>query len=206
MAEPAAGEGEVRRIRARPLHRRVATGVQLVLAAAVVGLAASGGRVVGAFWARRADPEVAAWLAALVGALTLAILSLALLIVLLHDLVKVTLEVSETGLAVDRWVRPFRVRWDEVREIGRTAATGDLTIRTRRGAVTASRRLLGVRESRALEALLARHAGHAIQDWTVWQAVRRQLLVLAGPGVGFALLLGLGQRLLGGGRGRATRR
>jgi len=201
--------GDRLRIEAGPRERRLASAAQCLLVALILALVWSGARVVGIFWPERADPEVGLALWLFVGTLSLAGLTLAWLVVLLQDLVKMTIELTEEGLAVERWLAPFRAHWDEVREIGLAAGRGHLTLRSARGTLTVTERLLGRKPFAALVSALRRHAGHVIQEWGVWAAARRQLVLLAGPAIGLAFLLVAGQGIwrrrlprLGGGGGR----
>jgi hypothetical protein len=205
-----AGTEEPLRIEAGPRERRLATAAQCGLVALILALVWSGGRVVGLIWPERADPEVGFALWLFVGTLSCAALTLAWLVVLLQDLVKMTIELGPEGLAVDRWLVPFRVRWDEVREVGVSPPCGHLTLRTARGSLTATSRLLGASAFAALLAGIRRHAEPAVREWTPWAAARRQLVVFAVPAIGMAFLLIVGQgiwrrRLPRLGRGGRTR-
>ena len=183
------------RIEAAPRERQLASAAQGLLVLLTLALVWAGARVVGLFWLERADPEVGLALWVFIGTLTLAASTLAWLIVLLQDLVKMTIELTPEGLAVGRWLAPFRARWDEVREIGLVAARGHVTVRSARGSVTATERLLGRAPFAALVAALRRHAPHAVQDWSAWAATRRQLVLFVGPALGLAFLLAVGQGL-----------
>ncbi len=185
----------VLRIEAGPRERWFASAAQCLLVALILALVWSGARVVGIFWPERADPEVGLALWLFVGMLALAGLTLAWLVVLLQDLVKMTIELTEEGLAVERWLAPFRVPWGEVREVGLVAGRGQLTVRTARGSLTATARLLGRKPFAKLVATLEAHAGPAVREWSAWAAARRQLLLLAGPALGLAFLLVVGQGL-----------
>jgi hypothetical protein len=183
------------RIVSPPLHRRLATLTQAVLVILIAGLAWAGMRIAAHFWPATDEPDVARVFWVFVGGLALAGLTLAWLIVLIQDLVKLTIEVDEVGLRVDRLLQPFQARWDEVREVGLVGRSGHLTVRSARGTLTTTARLLGaVPFARLVEALRAR-AGDHVHEWSAWAAARRQLLVLAVPAVGFAFLLVLGRGL-----------
>jgi hypothetical protein len=188
-----ADAGEVVRIEAAPRERRLASAAQAGLVLLILGLVGAGGRVVGLFWPERADPEVGFALWLFVATLSCAALTLAWLVVLLQDLVKMTIELDARGVAVDRWLAPFRAGWDEVREAGLASGGGHLTLRTARGTLTVTARLLGAAPFAALLAGIRRHAGHAIQAWTPWAAARRQLVVFAVPAIGLAFLLVVAQ-------------
>jgi hypothetical protein len=195
------------RIQASPAHRRLATVGQLGLLALIGLLGWAGGRLVAGLWGDRGEPEVAAVLWLLVGGLTLAGLALASLIVLIHDLVKLTVEVGPKAVTVDRLLRPFTAGWDEVREIGLVGSRGHLTLRSPRGTLTVTERLLGRPAFAALVAALREWGGPRFRDWTVWQAHRRQLALLLLPALAFGVLLGFARRWRPGrpGRGPATR-
>jgi|RhiMetdeSRZDD1v2_1073273.scaffolds.fasta_scaffold127290_2 hypothetical protein len=174
------------RIQADRRQRRTAIVFQCLLVASILGLLAAGGRVVGVFWPERAEPETGHALWLFVATVSCAALTLAWLVVLLHDLVKMTIEITDEGVAVERLVGGFRARWDEVREIGLVPARGHLTLRSVRGNLTVSERLAALRE----------RVDHAFQAWTPWAAARRQLVVFLVPavGLGFLLVAALGIR------------
>lgn len=176
------------RIEAGPVQRRLATAAQWLLGGFVLALLWAGGRIVGLFWLERADPAVGGALWFFVGTVTCAALTLAWLVVLLQDLVKMTIDITDDGVAVQRLLVPFRAGWDEVREIGLLPARGHLTLRTARGSVTATERLLGRAAFGRLVAALRERAPHAVQEWSAWAAVRRQLVVFAVPALGMAFL------------------
>jgi hypothetical protein len=197
------------RIEPGPTQRRVATVAQWLLGGFVLALLWAGGRIVGLFWLERADPAVGGALWLFVGIVTCAALTLAWLAVLLQDLVKMTIDITDEGVAVHRLLAPFRAQWDEVREIGLLTARGHLTLRTARGSLTATARLLGQPAFDHLVAGLRERAPHAVQEWTAWEAARRQLVVFAVPVLGLALLVYAGQGIwrrrlpiLGSARGR----
>ncbi len=185
-------EGSVR-IQAGRVHRRVATVVQWLLVGLILGLLGAGGRAVGVFWPEGAEPEIrhALWLFA--STITCAALTLACLVILLHDLVKVTIEITDEGVAVERLVGGFRARWDEVREIGFVPGRGHLTLRGTRGTVTVTERLLGRAPFAALVGAIRERAAHAMHEWTPWAAARRQLVLFAVPAVGLGFLLVIAQ-------------
>ena len=215
MAEPEAGPGEASataaggrvRVEATTSARRWATVVQWLLLAFILALVGAGGRVLGLMWTDRTDSEVARLIWVFTGTLALTALTLAWIIVLLHDLVKVAIEIDETGVTVHRLLQPFTARWDEVREIGIEPARGHLTLRSAKGTLTATAGLLGAEPFGTLVAALRARAGGAAREWTPWAATRRQLLLLLVPavGTGFVLVLGAGlwrRRAQPGGRRR----
>jgi hypothetical protein len=161
----------------------------------MAGLAWTGMRLAAHFWTAREDPAIERLLWFFVGTLALAELTLARLVLVIQDLVKLTIEVAEEGVRVDRLVRPFRAHWNEVREIGLAERSGHLTLRTARGSVTATARLLGAAPFARLVAALRARAGDAVQEWTPWAAARRQLLPLLLPALGLGVLILLGPRL-----------
>jgi hypothetical protein len=179
------------RIQASPGHRRLATVGQLVLLALMGALGWTGGRVVAGLWPDRGEPEVAGVLWVLLGGLALAGLVLAWLAVLLHDLVKLTVEVGPKAVTVDRLLGPFTAEWDEVREIGLVPGRGHLTLRSARGTLTVTERCLGRPAFAGLVAALREGGGPRLRDWTVWQAHRRQLALLVLPALAFGVLLAL---------------
>ena len=194
------------RIEAAPLHRHTATAAQWLLVAAIAGLAWSGMRLAGHFWPSMEDPQVARGFWLLAGAVGLAALSLAWMILLVQDLVKLTIEVRVDGMRVDRLFLPFSARWDEVREIGLVERTGHLTVRTTHGSVTTTARLLGAAPFAALVAALQARAGELVQPWTQWAAARRQLVAFTLPAAGFVVLLMLSQGLWRRSTARGRRR
>ncbi|MGH7264725.1 MAG: hypothetical protein ACREMB_07695, partial [Candidatus Rokuibacteriota bacterium] len=195
------------RIQASPAQRRLATGAQLVLLALIGLLGWSGGRLVALRWPDRGEPEVAHVLWLVVGGLAVAGLALAWLIVLIHDLVKLTVEVGPKAVTVDRLLGPFTAGWDEVREIGLVGSRGHLTLRSARGSLTVTERLLGRAAFAGLVAAFREWGGPRIRDWTVWQAHRRQLALLLLPALALGVLLAFALRRAPGhpGRGRVTR-
>ncbi len=189
------GEGRVR-IEATAGARRWATMTQWALVFVIFGLAAAGLRILGLMWPERMDPEIARLFWLFVGTLALAALTLAWLIVVLQDLVKLTIELDDAGVRVARLLQPFAARWDEVREIGVVAAPGHLTLRSSKGSVTATARLLGEGPFGDLVAALRARAGGAVREWPPWAGARRQLLLLLVPALGTAFVLVLGAGLL----------
>jgi TRAP-type C4-dicarboxylate transport system permease small subunit len=183
------------RIEAEPTHRRLATAAQVLVLLAIVGLAWAGARILGLLWPERGDPEVgrAVWLFG--SLLSLSVLTLAWLIVLMQDLVKMVVEVGEDGVTVDRLIQPFSARWDEIREVGIVPARGHLTLRSARGTLTTTERLLGSAPFAELTAALRAHLSDTVHEWTPWQAVRRQLLLFVVPALGVAFVVALGQGL-----------
>ncbi len=177
------------RIQAAPGHRRLATLAQWTVVALLVALGWAAVRLLGLVWADRGDPETgrAMWL--FVGGVALAGSTLGYLVVLLQDLVKLTIEVSDKGITVVRLLQPFTAGWDEVQEIGLVSGRGHLTLRTARGRLTATERLLGAASFAALVGALRARAGSAVREWTPWAAARRQLLLFVGPALGLAWLV-----------------
>lgn len=194
MVEPVVPEGVVR-IEATPAHRRGATVAQWIVVLLIAGLIAAAARVVSLFWPERAESEVGRGLLLFVGTVTLAALTLAWLIVVIQDLVKMTIEIGDEGIRVERLLGGFRARWAEVREVGVVPARGHVTVKTAHGNLTATARLLGAAPFAALVAALRAQAGPAVQAWTPWAAARRQLLLLTVPLIGMAFLLLIGQGL-----------
>jgi len=194
MAEPVVPEGAIR-VEATPAHRRAATVAQWIVVLLIAGLVAASARVVTLFWPEKAEPAVwrALWL--FVGTVTLASLTLAWLIVVIQDLVKMTIDVGDEGIRVDRLLASFRASWPEVREVGIVPERGHVTVKTRHGNLTATARLLGAAPFAALVAVLRERAGPAVQVWTPWAAARRQLLLLTVPAIGMAFLILIGQGL-----------
>jgi hypothetical protein len=120
-------------------------------------------------------------------------LTLAWLVVLLQDLVKMTIHITDDGVTVERLVGGFRARWEEVREIGHVPSRGHLTLRSVRGNVTVTERLLGRAPFAALVAALRERADHVMHAWTPWAAARRQLVVFLVPAIGLGFLLVVAQ-------------
>jgi hypothetical protein len=198
---PGAPEGPVR-IEATRLHRRLATAGQWLVLLLIAGLVAAGMRIVAHFWPSREEPQIGRVLWLFMSALTMAALSLGWLILVLQDLVKLSIEVTREGIRVDRLLAPFRAAWNDVREIGIVRSRGHVTVRSTRGSVTATARLLGAAPFAALVAALEAHAAPVVHEWSVWAATRRQLMLLSVPVLGFAFLLLAAQGFLGGRRGR----
>jgi hypothetical protein len=196
---PGAPAGPVR-IEATPGHRRAATLGQCVVVLLMAGLLAAAMRIVAHFWLVRDDPEIRRLLWFFTTVLTLAGLTLGWLIILLHDLVKLAIEVGPAGVRVERLLQPFRASWEEVREIGVVRARGHLTLRTARGSVTATARLLGAAPFAALLAALEAYAAPAVHEWSPWAAARRQLLLLTVPTLGLGFLLLVSRRIWRGRR------
>ena len=190
------GADGVERIQAAPGCRRLAGVVQLLAVAAILVFVWYGGRLVALFWPDRGDPDVGPLLWLFMGVLAASALTLAWLVVLLHDLVNMIIEISDEGVAVERWVAPFRAAWDEVREIGIVPDRGHLTIRSAGGSFTATERLLGAAPFATLVKALRRRASHAVQEWTPWQALRREVVLLGGATLGAAVVLTLAQGFL----------
>lgn len=194
-ASVTAAEGRVR-IEATAGARRWATVTQWLLLVLILGLLAAGLRVLGLMWPERTDPEIGRLLWLFAGTLALAALTLAWILVVLQDLVKLTIELDDTGVRVVRLLQPFTARWDEIREIGVVATPGHLTLRSARGTLTATARLLGEGPFGELVAALRTRAAGAVREWTPWAAARRQLLILLVPAVGTGFVLALGAGLL----------
>ena len=183
------------RIEATAAHRRAASAGQWLLVGLIALLAAVGMRMVAHFWPVRGDPEIRRALWSVIGVFALAGLTLAWLIVLVQDLVKMRIEIDEEGVRVQRVVRPFRARWDEIREIGVAPVPGHVTLVSARGTLTVTRGLLGAAPFAALMAALQTRAGAVVREWGLWAATRRQLVVLAVPALGLGFLLLMGQGL-----------
>ncbi len=190
---PAPSAGGPVRIEATPGHRRVATLVQCLLVGAIAVLAWVVMRGAAHVWPARDEPEIGQVLWAFIGLSALAGLTLAWLILLIQDLAKLTIEIGDDGVRVDRLLQPFRARWDEVREIGLVPARGHLTLKSTRGTLTTTEQLLGAAPYAALVAALRVRAGGAVREWSRWAATRRQLLLLVVPAVGLAFLVLIGQ-------------